>query len=139
MTTISFIGNLTKDVERKITKDGRKYLLLQVAENIRKKDDNGNFIKDEAGHYVSSKTIFHSVFVNDGKAVMQAIDLKKGNPVKVFGVAKFSVEKDSDGYDRYVLGSTSALSIDANPFGQNDEELASDAELEDIPFDAEVA
>jgi len=139
MATISFIGNLTKDAERKTTDDGRKYLLLQVAENIRKKDDNGNYVKDDNGHYVSSQTHFYSVFVNDGQAVMQAIDLKKGDPVKVFGIAKFAVEKDSENYDKYVLNSVSALNIDSNPFGQNEEELASDAELENIPFEPSAA
>ena len=37
MTTLITIGNLTKDAEVKTTKNGRKYVLLQIAENIYKR------------------------------------------------------------------------------------------------------
>lgn len=130
MTTVIIIGNLTKDAEVKETKEGRKYVLLQLAENIRKRDDKGEFIKDDNGHYENAATYYHSIFVNRGEAVLQAMDLKTGEPIKVIGTAKFKVIQDDNEYEHYILDRVVGNYIDKNPFAKSESSVD-----ESIPFD----
>lgn len=116
MATITFIGNLTKDAEVKISNNGYEYVLLQIAENIRKKDADGNYITDKNGQYVNSQTLFYSVFVNQKNLVSEVQDLKKGHATKITGFCKFQIEKDSNNFDQYILDSISATAIDTTPF-----------------------
>lgn len=127
MTTIITIGNLTKDAEVKTTKDGRKYVLLQIAENIYKRDNNGKILKDENGKYVTLQTMYYSIFVHQNGALEASI-LEKGTAIKVIGKAKIRIEKSADNYDNYIIDSISAYSIDTDPFKKLSEadELVSD-------------
>lgn len=136
MTTLITIGNLTKDAEVKTTSDGRNYVLLQLAENIYKRDDNGKIVKNAEGHYETLQTMFYSVFVNDKGGALTASKLAKGQTIKVIGRAKIIVEKDANGYDKYVIDRITASYIDTDPFNNlsEAEELASDEEVSDIPL-----
>lgn len=137
MTTIITIGNLTKDAEVKTTRDGRRYVLLQVAENIRKRDDKGEYIKDANGHFQNEKSFYWSVFVNDGNNALTVSELKAGKAIKVVGRAKINIEKDADGYDKYVVDRIVAKYIDIDPFKQlaDTDNMASDEDLNDEPVE----
>ncbi len=137
MTTTIIIGNLTKDAEVKTAQNGRKYVLLQLAENIRKRDEKGNFVKDANGHYENAQSFYWSVFVNDGNSALTASELKAGKAIKVIGRAKINIEKNADGYNKYVIDRIVATSIDTDPFKElsDPEELASDEDLNDIPLE----
>ena len=117
MATMIITGNLTKDAETK-TSDTGKYVLLQVAENIAKRDEKGDIMKDENGHTIAAKTFFYSVFVNKKDVAFDAQNLKKGHAVKVFATPRIEVEKDANGYDRYILESLNAYGIDTDPFSK---------------------
>jgi Single-stranded DNA-binding protein len=133
MSTIIITGNLTKDADVRTTEKGRKYLLLQLAENIRKRDDKGEFVKDQNGHYENAQTFYHSVFINNSEAVLQGMELKSGTPIKVAGTARFKIQKGANGYDEYVLDRIIGNYIDTDPFGKMDDAaLASDREMEDV-------
>lgn len=136
MTTIITIGNLTKDAEVKTTTDGRSYVLLQLAENIYQRDDNGKIIKNAEGHYQTLQTMYYSVFVNDKTGALTASKLKKGAAVKVVGRAKIKIQKDANGYDQYLIDRISATYIDTDPFKKLPEanEMATDEEVADIPL-----
>lgn len=130
MPIISFTGNLTTDPALKQTQDGRKYYLLQVAENIRKKDESGNYIKDDAGHYVNAATYYHSVFVNDHALCFEAQELKKGDPVYVKGIAKIKEMHDANSHPVYKLDRIVATLINNDPFKTN-ETMATESQIEE--------
>lgn len=136
MTTLITIGNLTKDAEVKATKDGRNYVLLQLAENIYKRDENGKIVKDAEGKYETLQTMYYSVFVNDRTGALSASKLEKGQAIKVIGKAKIDVEKDKNGFDQYIINRITAYSIDTDPFKKLSETdtLVSDEEMDDIPL-----
>ena len=136
MTTLITIGNLTKDAEVKSTKDGRSYVLLQLAENIYKRDENGKIIKNAEGQYETLQTMFYSVFVNDKTGALTASKLKKGQAIKVIGKARIDIEKDENNFDKYVIDRITAYSIDTDPFKKLSDgaELASSQEVDDIPL-----
>lgn len=135
MAIITFTGNLTKDAVLH-TYEGRKYILLQVAENIRKKNDKGEYEKDAEGHFISVATYYHSVFVNNGNLAFQVQDLKKGDPIRISGIAQLKIIKDSNNYDQYSLDSIVARWVDTNPFNTPTESdvLTSETIPDDIPF-----
>ena len=136
MTTLITIGNLTKDAEVKATKDGRNYVLLQIAENIYKRDENGKVVKDAEGKYETLQTIYYSVFVNDKTGALSASKLEKGQAIKVIGKAKINIVKDANGYDQYLIDRITAYSIDTDPFKKlaETDDLASDEEMDNIPL-----
>ena len=118
MTILITTGNLTKDAEVKTANDGKKYVLFQIAENVYKRDTNGKILKDAEGKYISSQTMFYSVFVNDKTGALTASALIKGQAVKMIGKARIKLEKDSNGYDQYIINGISALNIDTDPFNK---------------------
>ena len=118
MTTLITIGNLTRDAEVKATKDGRKYVLLQIADNVYKKDDKGDKIKNAAGHFETLQTRFFSVFVHEKAGALAVSSLQKGHAVKVIGNPKIVIVKDSDGFEKNVIDSITAYSIDSDPFNK---------------------
>ena len=135
MTMIITTGNLTKDAEVKATKDGRKYVLFQIAENIYKRDNNGKILKDTDGKYITLQTMFYSIFVNDQAGALTASELTKGQIVKVIGKARIEITKDDNGYDKYVINGISASHIDTDPFNKlsENDEMVSDEELSEVP------
>lgn len=135
MTTLITTGNLTRDAEEKTSKDGRKYVLLQVAENIYKRDENGTIIKNAEGHNETLQTMFYSVFVHEKAGALTASKLKKGETIKVVGKAKINIEKDANDFDKYVIDSISAYSIDTDPFRKSsEEEVSLNEEVTDTPL-----
>ena len=118
MTTIITTGNLTKDAITKTSSDGSAYVLLSLAENIYKRDLNGEIEKDENGHYKTTQTNYFSVFVNNKADSLTTSNLKQGQAIKVIGKAKINIASDSDGYPINVIDSISAYSIDTDPFGK---------------------
>lgn len=133
MATIIVTGNLTKDAETKTNNSG-KYVLLQVAENIAKRDEKGEVMKDKNGHTVNAQTFFHSVFVNKKSVAFDVQNLKSGHAIKVFATPRFKIEKDANGYDRYILESLNAHYVDINPFAKLEEsdEMATERALEEV-------
>ena len=97
----------------------------------------GNLIKDANGHYENAQSFYWSVFVNDNGFALTAAELKAGQAIKVIGRGKINIEKDADGYDKYVLNRIVATYIDTDPFKQlsEAEEMVSDEELDDIPLE----
>jgi len=120
MTTIIITGNLTKDAITKTSKNGSDYVLLNMAENIFKRDNNGNILKDDNGHNQTLQTNYFTVFVNDKAGALSASKLAKGQTIKVVGKAKINIESDSNGYPINVIDSISAYSIDTDPYGNSD-------------------
>ena len=118
MTTIITTGNLTKDAITKTSSDGSNYVLLNLAENIYKRDLNGDIEKDENGHYKTIQTNYFSVFVNNKADSLTASNLKQGQSIKVVGKAKINIGSGSNGYPINVIDSISAYSIDTDPFGK---------------------
>lgn len=129
MTTLITIGNLTKDAQVKSSKNGKEYVLLNIVENIYKRDENGKILKDEKGHYVTLQTMFYSVFVYDNAGALTASNLKQGHAVKVIGRAKIRVEKDSNNYNQNIIDSITAFSIDTDPFNQLSESEGCESEM----------
>lgn len=122
MTTIIITGNLTKDAITKTSKNGSEYVLLNIAENIFKRDNNGNILKDENGHSQTLQTNYFTVFVNDKAGALSASKLAKGQTIKVVGKAKINIGSGSNGYPINVIDSISAYSIDDDPYGSSDED-----------------
>ena len=92
MTTMIVTGRLTKDAATHTDKMGNEYILLALAENIRKRNDNGEFFKNEKGHWECYPPRFHSVFVR-GKLTEMVTYLPKGQLITVEANASFSNEK----------------------------------------------
>ena len=116
MPILTFTGNLTQPPALKTTKEGRKYYLLQIAENIRKRNNNGDYIKDTQGHYVNLATYFYSVFIYDHALCFDVQHLTKGDAVYVKGIAHMNVTKNDQGYDTMIVDRITATFIDTNPF-----------------------
>lgn len=129
MTTLITIGNLTRDAEVKRTKDGRNYVLLQIADNVYKKDEKGNKIKNAEGHFETLETRYFSVFVHEKAGALTVSSLQKGHAVKVIGNPKIVIVKDSDGYEKNVIDSISAYSVDADPFNNLSDTAVSSDEI----------
>lgn len=134
MTTLITIGNLTKNADVKTTKDGRKYVLLQIADNIYKKDEKGIKIKNAEGHFETLQTRYFSVFVHEKAGALSVASLEKGHAVKVIGNPKIVIVKDSDGYEKNVIDSITAYSIDVDPFN-NLSETDTIASSNDMPIE----
>ena len=77
MPMIIFTGNLTQDAERR-NHEGRDYVLLRVAENIRKRNKQGEIERDAAGRPINAATHYYSVFVNKSGIAFQVQKLKAG-------------------------------------------------------------
>lgn len=135
MTTLIITGNLTKDAEVKTDKNGRNYVLLNIAENYYKRDNKGKVIKDAKGHYETLETFFHSVFVYEDGGALTASKLKKGQAIKVFCSAKLMILKDENDYDQNAIERLKAYHIDTDPFKKSSEtdDIASDETSNDIP------
>jgi len=115
MSIISLTGNLTEDASTKITEEGVPYILLRVAENINKKE-NGEYVKDEEGNYITLSTTFHSIFVFEGGLCFQSQHLKQGAPIYLKGIASFKTIKDVDGFDVNQLANIKAVYLNTKPF-----------------------
>ena len=140
MALLTFTGNLTQNAELR-THEGRNYVLLRVAENIRKRNEKGEIERDINGHPINMATYFHSVFVNKGDIAFQVQNLKSGDPIKVSGIAKLKIIKDEEGYDQYVVERIVARYVDTDPFNRSeadndDSQIAVEEEKEIIPFNA---
>lgn len=122
MTTIIITGNLTKDAITKTSKNGSDYVLLNIAENIFKRDNNGNILKDQNGYNQTLQTNYFTVFVNDKAGALSASKLAKGQTIKVVGKAKINIESDSNGYPINVIDSISAYSIDTDPYRNSEDD-----------------
>ena len=119
MTTLITIGNLTKDAKTMKSSNGKDYVLLNIAENIFKRDENGKIVKDENGNSITLQTMYYSVFVNEHSGIaLSASNLKKGNAIKVIGKANIDIQKDENGFDQIIVESISAFSIDTDPFNK---------------------
>lgn len=112
---ISLYGNLVANPVKSTSKEGKPYFRLQVAENIRKKVE-GDYVKDEKGHFVNEASYFHSVFVFDATICFEIQHLQKGAPIFLKGIAQFKTQKDKNGYEQYVLEKIRATHVNVNPF-----------------------
>lgn len=128
MTTLSFTGNLTANPLKKQTQNQQPYYLLQVAENIRKRE-RGAFIKDAKGHFVTVATYFHSVFVFNPILCSQIQNLTVGAPISLNAILKLKVVKGEDNYDRNQIDSLVATSINTAPFRKKENEYASTSSM----------
>jgi single-stranded DNA-binding protein len=128
MATYITIGNLTKDAEQKTTSDGREYVILRIADNDYKRNQDGKIEKDQNGHYITTQDRYLTVFVNEKAGALSASKLKKGHPIKIIGKPSFEVEKNAEGYDQYVLKSISAYKLDLEPFKNKSQDEVIEAE-----------
>ncbi len=119
MTTIITTGNLTKDAITKTDKNGNDYVLLNLAENIYKRDTEGKIVKDENGFGVKLDSFYYSIFVNDKAGALSASKLEKGQSIKVVGKANIKKESDANNHIQYIIDSISAYSIDTDPYRSN--------------------
>lgn len=71
------VGNLTRDPQVGVDKNGKQYALLRLAENTR--------VQDEAGNWSDGPTEYHNVFVGGQLAEHVGQSLHKGDQAVVSG------------------------------------------------------
>ena len=135
---VSFIAGLTKEPLTNQTADGKNYYLLRLAHNVFKRDEKGDYIKDEKDYKVVAQTNYISVFAHSGcDGVLDLSGLKPGDLVRISGQAKFKTQLDENNYEQSVLTSVTASKINTNPFDKQEKMITpntSVTEVENIPL-----
>lgn len=104
-TTITVVGNLVKDPEKKDLGSGKVLTKLRLASTER--------VQDQAGSWRDGETAFYDVVCWRSLAENVASDLSKGNRVIVHGKLKYRE------FDRKDGTKGNAFEIDATEIGQS--------------------